>query len=197
MLRDPGFPPSAVLTARIVLAVSLLVAAGCDAVAASACATTAQSLQDLRAPSAHQGGRIETYMEQVRRREAGEPVPLIDLLAEDALAVAETAPPETGRSPQEPARARWHRGRRQSSRSWRSWSFGGAGFGFGSRNLWFGATDSQRRDCRALDPREAGRHHDPPQSGRAYSRNDAGLHRTELRKSMCGSATPRLTNARR
>ena len=42
-----------------------------------------------------QGGRIETYLELARRRERANPRPLIELLAEDALAVADQAPPET------------------------------------------------------------------------------------------------------
>src|SRR4051812_40383349 len=94
MLRDPGFPASAVLTARIVLVLSLLVAAGAMLWRPL---VALQPRNRSRAFERHlpmQGGRIETYLEQVRRREAGEPVPLIDLLAEDAMAVAETAPPE-------------------------------------------------------------------------------------------------------
>jgi len=139
MLQEPGFPPSAVLAARIALVVSLIVAAG---------AMLWQPLRSLhprnrsKAFERHlpsQGGRIETYMELARRREQGEPAPLIDLLAEDALAVAEQAPPETAVPPK------------------RLWipaaiaagavvllaglmAIDGLGFGFGSRHLWFGAT---------------------------------------------------------
>ncbi len=78
-------------------------------------------------------------MELARRRERGEPAPLIDLLAEDALVVAEQAPPA------------------QAVPSKRLWvpaaiagvavlvlaaimTLDGSGWGFGSRHLWFGAS---------------------------------------------------------
>ncbi len=86
-----------------------------------------------------QGGRIETYLELARRRERGEPAPLIDLLAEDALVVADQAPPETAVP---------------SKRMWIPAAVAGvtvlvlaaimtldtSGWGFGSRHLWFGAS---------------------------------------------------------
>ena len=139
MLRDPGFPPAAVLTARIVLALSLIVAAA---------AMLWQPLRALQPRSRSktlerylpaQGGRIETYREQVRRREAGEPVPLIDLLAEDALAVAETAPPQVA-VPRQRMLIPAGIGAVAILALVALMIFGGAGFGFGSRHLWFGVT---------------------------------------------------------
>ncbi|MEJ1965196.1 MAG: DUF4175 family protein [Gammaproteobacteria bacterium] len=139
LLRDPGFPPAQVMAARVVLALSLVVAA------AAMLWRPLLALQPRNRSKAFernlptQGGRIETYMELARRREQGEPAPLIDLLAEDALAVAEQAPPETA----VPRRRLWVPAAVAAGAVAvliGLMVFDRAGFGFGSRNLWFGAT---------------------------------------------------------
>ncbi len=139
MLRDPGFPPSQVMAARIVLALSLIVAA------AAMLWRPLLALQPRNRSKAFerhlptQGGRVETYIELARRREQGEPAPLIDLLAEDALAVAEKSPPEAA----VPRHRLWvPAGVAAAALAVLVglMVFDRAGFGFGSRNLWFGAT---------------------------------------------------------
>ncbi len=82
-------------TARIVLVVALLVAAAAMLWRPLVALQPKRRAKSFERHLPAQGGRIETYMELVRRRERGEPVPLIDLLAEDALAVADQAPPQT------------------------------------------------------------------------------------------------------
>ena len=139
VLRDPGFPPAQVIAARIVLALSLIVAAAAMLWRPLGALQPRNRSKVFERNLPTQGGRIETYIELARRREQGEPAPLIDLLAEDALAVAEQSPPETAVP---------------RSRLWVPAAVGAAalavlvglmvfdraGFGFGSRNLWFGAT---------------------------------------------------------
>jgi hypothetical protein len=138
LLRDPGFPPSAVLAARIALVVSLLVAAGAMLWRPLLALQPRNRSRVFERHLPTQGGRIETYLELARRREQGEPAPLIDLLAEDALAVAEQAPPETAVP---------------RKRLWVPAAVGaaavlvlvglmtlGSGWGFGSRHLWFGVS---------------------------------------------------------
>jgi hypothetical protein len=137
ILRDPGFPPSAMVAARIILALSIVVAA---------VAMLWRPLNSLRLRNQSrtferhlpaQSGRIETYLQEARRRERGEATPLIDLLAEDALVLAEQEPVSKAVPPQ------------------RLWipaaaaalgvialalmlALGQGEWGFGSRNLWFG-----------------------------------------------------------
>src|SRR5205085_955916 len=86
-----------------------------------------------------QSGRIETYLEQARRRQQGEATPLIELLAEDALVVAEQEPVSKAVPP---------------AKLWipagaavagiivlvALLALGKAEWGFGSRNLWFGTS---------------------------------------------------------
>jgi hypothetical protein len=139
LLRDPGFPPSAVLAARIVLAVSLLVAAAAMLWRPLLALRPRNRSKAFERHLPTQGGRIETYMELARRREQGEPAPLIDLLAEDALAVADQAPPET-------AVPRKHLWVPAAVAAGAVLVLAGlmtldvSGWGFGSRHLWFGAT---------------------------------------------------------
>jgi hypothetical protein len=86
-----------------------------------------------------QGGRIETYMELARRREQGEPAPLIDLLAEDALAVAEQSPPQSA----VPRKTLWVPAAVAGAAVLvlaGLMVLDSSGWGFGSRHLWFGAS---------------------------------------------------------
>jgi hypothetical protein len=144
VLRDPGFPPAQVMTARIVLALSLIVAAAAMLWRPLLALRPRNRSKALERNLPTQGGRIETYLELARRREQGEPAPLIDLLAEDALAVAEKSPPATA----VPRHRLWV----PAAVAVGALAvlaalmvFDGAGFGFGSRNLWFGATIPQEK----------------------------------------------------
>jgi len=144
VLRDPGFPAAAVQTARIVLVAALLIATA---------AVLWQPLNALRARNRartyerhlpQQGGRIETYLELARRREQGLDAPLIDLLAEDALAVAERAPVDEAIPPKRmwiPAAA----GAGAAALLILMLVAGPAEWGFGSRNLWFGTAIPRER----------------------------------------------------
>jgi hypothetical protein len=137
VLRNPGFPPGQVMVARIALVVALVVAA---------VAMLWRPLNALRVRNQSrtfekylpaQSGRIETYLEQARRRDQGEETPLIELLAEDALALADQEPVDKVVPP---------------ARLWVPAAAAIAGFvvlaalltvgrgewGFGTRNLWFG-----------------------------------------------------------
>jgi hypothetical protein len=138
MLREPGFPPSAVLAARIALVVSLIVAAVAMLWRPLLALHPRNRSKALERHLPAQGGRLETYMELARRRERGEPAPLIDLLAEDALAVAEQAPPETA----VPGKRLWIPAAIAGGAVALLvglMAIDGLGFGFGSRHLWFGA----------------------------------------------------------
>jgi len=95
LLRDPGFPPEAVLGARIALFAGLAVAAAAMLWRPLLALRPHNQSRAFERHLPTQGGRIETYMELARRQSQGQPAPLIDLLAEDALAVAEQAPPPT------------------------------------------------------------------------------------------------------
>lgn len=144
VLHGPGFPAAAVQTARIVLVAAVLVAAA---------AVLWQPLNALRARNRartferhlpQQGGRIETYLELARRREQGLDAPFIDLLAEDALAVAERAPVDEAIPPKRmwiPAAA----GAGAAALLILMLVAGPAEWGFGSRNLWFGTEIPRER----------------------------------------------------
>ncbi|HVY80124.1 MAG TPA: hypothetical protein VG994_04010, partial [Steroidobacteraceae bacterium] len=137
VLRNPGFPPDQVRLARIAVGVALIVAAA---------AMLWRPLNALRLRNQSrtfekylpaQSGRIETYLEQARRRDQGEDTPLIELLAEDALSLAEKEPVSKVVPP---------------ARLWVPAAAAIAGivalaallalgrgeWGFGTRNLWFG-----------------------------------------------------------
>ena len=91
-LRNPGFPSGAVLIARVALIVALAVAAGAMLWQPLRALAPARRAKTLERHLPTQSGRVETYLELARRREQGFDAPLIDLLAEDALSVAEKAP---------------------------------------------------------------------------------------------------------
>ncbi|MFO7275771.1 MAG: DUF4175 family protein [Pseudomonadota bacterium] len=91
-LKRTGFAPGWVLGLRLTLIAVLL---------AAAAALLWRPLLELRARFRAQAlerrlpgqqGRIETYVEATRRRDEGLETPLIDLLAEDALRIAEREP---------------------------------------------------------------------------------------------------------
>ena len=151
LLQNPAFPPSAVITARVVLIVSLLVAAGAMLWSPLRALQAGHRSRTFERHLPAQGGRIETYLELARRSAQGEPAPLIDLLAEDALAVAEQSPPQVAVP---------------RKRMWIPAAIGtaavlvlatlmmvdGSGWGFGSRHLWFGATlPKQSVTARSID----------------------------------------------
>jgi hypothetical protein len=92
VLRDPGFPARAVLIARVVLAVALIFAAGAMLWAPLNALRASKRARTLERRLPGQKGRIETYLEAARRRDEGIESPLIELLAEDALVVAEEEP---------------------------------------------------------------------------------------------------------
>ena len=137
VLRDPGFPPGAMLIARIVLALAVIVAGlGMLWRPLGSLRPRSQS-QTFERYLPAQSGRIETYLQEVKRREQGQQTPLIDLLAEDALVLAEQEPASKAVPPE------------------RLWipvgaavlgatvlalllALGKGDWGFGSRNLWFG-----------------------------------------------------------
>ena len=142
ILRDPGFPPGAMVIARIVLAVSLAVAAAAMLWRPLSALRPARRARTLERQLPRQNGRIETYLEQARRREAGEDAPFIELLAEDALAVAEEEPVNKAVSPRSllvPAGV----GAVGFAVLAALLVFGKGEWGFGSRNLWLG-TDIPR-----------------------------------------------------
>jgi hypothetical protein len=142
VLRGAGFPSSAVQIARAVLIAALVIAAA---------AMLAGPLNALRARNRArtferhlpaQRGRIETYLDLARRREQGLDAPLLDLLAEDALAVAEKAPVDEAIPP----RRLWIPtavGAGAALTLALMLAFGPAEWGFGSRHLWLG-TDIPR-----------------------------------------------------
>jgi hypothetical protein len=139
LLQNPSFPPSAVITARVVLVLSLLVAAGAMLWKPLRALQLGHRSKTFERHLPTQGGRIETYLELARRREQGEPAPLIDLLAEDALAVAEQSPPRVA----VPRKRLWVPaavGATAVLALVALMVLDGSGWGFGSRHLWFGTS---------------------------------------------------------
>ena len=92
VLQEPGFPPDAVLLARVALVVAILTSAGATLWRPLAALNSRNRSHAFERHLPTQGGRIETYLELAQRRAQGLDAPLIDLLAEDALAVAEQSP---------------------------------------------------------------------------------------------------------
>jgi hypothetical protein len=137
VLRNPGFPASAVLTARLTLFGALLVAAGAMLWRPLLALTPRHRTRTLERHLPAQGGRIETWHELMRRREQGHDAPLADLLAEDALTIADREPATEVVPPRRtfvPAAL----GGAAVLLLALMLAFGPSEWGFGSRNLWFG-----------------------------------------------------------
>ncbi|MEP7246422.1 MAG: hypothetical protein ABI885_22460, partial [Gammaproteobacteria bacterium] len=137
LLRDAGFPSTAVLIARVALVIALSIAAGALLWRPLASLTPQNRARTLERHLPAQSGRIETYSELARRREQGLDAPLLDLLAEDALTIAAQSPANEAIPP----------GRTLTPALIAAaavvalallMGLGSADWGFGTRHLWFG-----------------------------------------------------------
>jgi hypothetical protein len=137
VLRNPGFPASAVLTARLTLFGALIVAAGAMLWRPLLALTPRHRTRTLERHLPAQGGRIETWHELMRRKEQGDEAPLADLLAEDALVIADQAPPTDVVPPRRTLIPAVLGGGAVLVLAFLL-AFGPSEWGFGSRNLWFG-----------------------------------------------------------
>jgi hypothetical protein len=137
-LRDTGYPERSILFARIALILALVAAAAAMLWRPLSALRPQRQARALERHLPGQQGRVETYLELARRREQGIDAPLIDLLAEDALAVAAQSPPEEAVPPKRsllPAGI----GAAALAALMLMLVAGPAFWGFGSRHLWFGA----------------------------------------------------------
>ena len=93
-LQSSGLQPRLVLAARIGLFVVLLAIAVAMLWRPLSALRPRNRARELEKHLPSQGGRIQTYLELAQRREQGLDAPLLDLLAEDALTIAEQTPTE-------------------------------------------------------------------------------------------------------